>query len=96
MDFVPEKSALKVDKIRMGEKAMGRLPSRPSGISAGAEGVVEDADDEVPPPIATSEEKEPACVHDGWHVVDDDDYRQAVGEPQAEGMMSTAASFSLI
>jgi hypothetical protein len=34
-------------------------------------------------------------VRDGWRVVDDDDYRQAVGEPQAEGMMSTAASFSL-
>jgi hypothetical protein len=32
---------------------------------------------------------------DGWRVVDDDDYLQAVGEPQAEGMMSTAASFSL-
>jgi hypothetical protein len=32
---------------------------------------------------------------DGWRVVDDDDYRQAVGEPQAEGVMSTAASFSL-
>jgi hypothetical protein len=32
---------------------------------------------------------------DGWHVVDDDDYRQAVGKPQVEGMMSTAASFSL-
>jgi hypothetical protein len=32
---------------------------------------------------------------DGWRVVDDDDYRQAVGEPQAEGMMSIAASFSL-
>jgi hypothetical protein len=30
---------------------------------------------------------------DGWRVVDD--YCQAVGEPQAEGMMSTAASFSL-
>jgi hypothetical protein len=32
---------------------------------------------------------------DGWRVVDDDDYRQAVGEPQTKGMMSTAASFSL-
>jgi hypothetical protein len=32
---------------------------------------------------------------DGWRVVDDDDYCQAVGEPQAEGVMSTAASFSL-
>jgi hypothetical protein len=32
---------------------------------------------------------------DGWRVVDDDDYRQAVGEPQAEGMTSTVASFSL-
>jgi hypothetical protein len=32
---------------------------------------------------------------DDWHVVDDDDYNQSVGEPQAEGMMSTAASFSL-
>jgi hypothetical protein len=32
---------------------------------------------------------------DGWRVVDDDDYRQAVGEPQAEGVMSIAASFSL-
>jgi hypothetical protein len=32
---------------------------------------------------------------DGWRVVDDDDYNQTVGEPQAEGMMSTAASFSL-
>jgi hypothetical protein len=32
---------------------------------------------------------------DGWRVVGDDDYHQAVGEPQAEGMMSTAASFSL-
>jgi hypothetical protein len=31
---------------------------------------------------------------DGWRVVDDD-YRQAVGEPQVEGVMSTAASFSL-
>jgi hypothetical protein len=28
---------------------------------------------------------------DGWPVVDDDDYNQSVGEPQAEGMMSTAA-----
>jgi hypothetical protein len=32
---------------------------------------------------------------DGWRVVDDDDYNQSVGEPQAEGVMSTAASFSL-
>jgi hypothetical protein len=32
---------------------------------------------------------------DGWRVVDDDDYNQSVGEPQVEGMMSTAASFSL-
>jgi hypothetical protein len=32
---------------------------------------------------------------DGWRVVDDAYYRQAVGEPQAEGMMSTAGSFSL-
>jgi hypothetical protein len=32
---------------------------------------------------------------DGWHVVDDDDYGQAVGKLQAESMMSTAASFSL-
>jgi hypothetical protein len=32
---------------------------------------------------------------DGWRVVDDDDYRLVVGKPQAEGMMSTAASFSL-
>jgi hypothetical protein len=31
----------------------------------------------------------------GWRVVDDDDYNQSVGEPQAEGVMSTAASFSL-
>jgi hypothetical protein len=28
---------------------------------------------------------------DGWRVVDDDDYNQSVGEPQAEGMMSIAA-----
>jgi hypothetical protein len=28
---------------------------------------------------------------DGWRVVDDDDYNQSVGEPQAEGVMSTAA-----
>jgi hypothetical protein len=34
-------------------------------------------------------------IVDGWRVVDDDDYRQAVGEPQAKGMMSTSASFSL-
>jgi hypothetical protein len=34
-------------------------------------------------------------IADGWRVVDDDDFRQAVGEPQAKGMMSTAASFSL-
>jgi hypothetical protein len=33
--------------------------------------------------------------HDGWRVVDDDDYYQSVGEPQAEGMMSTTTSFSL-
>jgi hypothetical protein len=33
--------------------------------------------------------------YDGWRVVDDDDYNQSVGEPQEEGMMSTAASFSL-
>jgi hypothetical protein len=32
---------------------------------------------------------------DGWRVVDDNDYNQSVGEPQAEGMMSTTASFSL-
>jgi hypothetical protein len=32
---------------------------------------------------------------DGWCVVDDDDYRQAVGESQAKGVMSTATSFSL-
>jgi hypothetical protein len=32
---------------------------------------------------------------DGWRVVDDDNYNQTVGEPQAEGMMSTVASFSL-
>jgi hypothetical protein len=34
---------------------------------------------------------------DGWRVVDDDDdddNNQSVGEPQAEGMMSTTASFS--
>jgi hypothetical protein len=31
---------------------------------------------------------------DGWRVVDDDDYNQSVGEPQAEGAMSTTASFS--
>jgi hypothetical protein len=35
------------------------------------------------------------AVVDGWRVIDDDDYRQAVGKPQAEGMMSTAASVSL-
>jgi hypothetical protein len=34
-------------------------------------------------------------LHDGWRVVDDDDYNQSVGEPQAEGVMSTTASFSL-
>jgi hypothetical protein len=35
-------------------------------------------------------------VFDGWRVVDDDDNNnQSVGEPQAEGVMSTAASFSL-
>jgi hypothetical protein len=33
-------------------------------------------------------------VHDGWRVVDDDDYNQLVGEPQAEGVMSTTASLS--
>jgi hypothetical protein len=32
---------------------------------------------------------------DGWRVDDDDDYNQSVGKPQAEGVMSTAASFSL-
>jgi hypothetical protein len=32
---------------------------------------------------------------DGWRVVDDDDYNQSVGKPQAKDMMSTAASFSL-
>jgi hypothetical protein len=33
---------------------------------------------------------------DGWRVVDDDDdNNQSVGEPQAEGVMSTSASFSL-
>jgi hypothetical protein len=34
---------------------------------------------------------------DGWRVVDDDDddNNQSVGEPQAEGVMSTEASFSL-
>jgi hypothetical protein len=63
MDFVPKKFALEVDEIHVGEKATGRLPSRPSSVSASAEGAVEDADDEVSPPIATSEEKEPACMH---------------------------------
>jgi hypothetical protein len=36
-----------------------------------------------------------SLVADGWRVVDDDDDNQSVGEPQAEGVMSTAASFSL-
>jgi hypothetical protein len=63
MDFVSEKSALKVDEICVGEEAAGCLPSRPGGQSASAEGAVEDADDEVPPPVATGEEKELARVH---------------------------------
>jgi hypothetical protein len=63
MDFVPEKSVLKVDEIRVGKKATGRLPSRPSGESASAEGAVEDVDDEVSPPSTTSEQKELALVH---------------------------------
>jgi hypothetical protein len=63
MDFIPENSTLEVDEIREGEKATGCLPSRPSYEGAGAEGAVEDADDEVPPSIAASEEEEPACMH---------------------------------
>jgi hypothetical protein len=63
MDFVPEKTALEVDEIREVKKAMGCLPSRPSSEGASAEGAVEYADDEVPHPIAASEEEEPACVH---------------------------------
>jgi hypothetical protein len=63
MDFVSEKSALEVDEIRVDEKATGRLPSRPSGESASVESAVEDADDEVSPPIVMSEEGEPARVH---------------------------------
>jgi hypothetical protein len=57
MDFVLEKPALEVDEIRMDERAVGRLPSRPGGEGAGAEGTVEDADEEVSHPIAASEEK---------------------------------------
>jgi hypothetical protein len=34
-------------------------------------------------------------IIEGCCVVDDDDYYQSVGKTQAEGMMSTAASFSL-
>jgi hypothetical protein len=63
MDFVPEKSALEVDEVREGEKATGCWPSRPSGEGTSAEGTIEDADDEVPPPIMASEEEEPARVH---------------------------------
>jgi hypothetical protein len=63
MDFVPEKSTLEVDEIRVEEKATGRLPSRPSGESASVESAIEDADDEVSPPIVMSEEEEPARVH---------------------------------
>jgi hypothetical protein len=60
MDFIPEKSALEVDEICEDEKAMGCLPSRPSGEGAGTEGAVEDANNEVLPPIAASEVEEPA------------------------------------
>jgi hypothetical protein len=37
----------------------------------------------------------PRITVDGWRIIDDDDYNQSVGEPQAEGVMSIAASFSL-
>jgi hypothetical protein len=63
MNFVPKKSALEVDKIRMDERAAGRLPSCPGGEGAGAEGAVEDTDEEVPHPVATGEEKELARRH---------------------------------
>jgi hypothetical protein len=40
----------------------------------------------------TPESSTPTVAPDGWRVVDDDDdNNQSVGEPQAEGMMSTAA-----
>jgi hypothetical protein len=63
MDFIPEKSALEVDEIRVDERAAGRLPSRPGGEGAGAEGAVDDVDEEVLHPIAMGEAKDPARVH---------------------------------
>jgi hypothetical protein len=60
MDFVLEKSALEVDEIREGGRAMGCWPSRPSGDGTSAESTIEDADGEDPPPITASEEEEPA------------------------------------
>jgi hypothetical protein len=37
----------------------------------------------------------PRITVDGWLIIDDDDYNQSAGAPQAEGVMSTTASFSL-
>jgi hypothetical protein len=63
MNFIPEKSALEVDKIRLDERAAGRLPSRPGDEEAGVEGAIKDANEEVLHSIAMGEEKEPARVH---------------------------------
>jgi hypothetical protein len=63
MDFVPEKSALEVDEIRECGRAAGCCPSRPGGKGTGGESTIEDADGEVPPPIAVSEEEEPSLMH---------------------------------
>jgi hypothetical protein len=63
MDFVPEKSTLKVDEIREGGKAARCCPLRPSGEGRNAESTIEDADSEVPLPITASEEEEPARMH---------------------------------
>jgi hypothetical protein len=63
MNFILKKSALEVDKIRMDERAAGRLPSCPGGEIVGAEGAVEATDEEVLHPVATNEEKEPARVY---------------------------------
>jgi hypothetical protein len=67
MDYVPEKSALEVDEINGDERVARRLPSQSGGESAGAERVIEDADDEVSLPIVTGEEKELAHVHTVIH-----------------------------
>jgi hypothetical protein len=47
---------------------------------------------DVYPGVGDRSFSEMTLVIDGWRVVDDDDdNNQSVGEPQAEGMMSTAA-----